>query len=101
MANSADRLVWPQEGVSRVPYRVFSDPDIFRDEQARIFHGAAWNFVGLEIEVPEKGDFRTHYVGDTPVILTRDHDGGSMSWSTAAPTRGTWSAPGFAAMSSG
>jgi hypothetical protein len=32
-------LRWPAEGNTRVPYRVFSDPEIYRGELARIFLG--------------------------------------------------------------
>ena len=28
-----DPFMWPDEGVSRVPYRVYNDPEIYRAEQ--------------------------------------------------------------------
>ena len=65
-------LEWPEAGVSRVPYRVYADPEIYAEEQRRVFRGPTWNFVGMEIEVPKPGDFRTIYVGATPVIVVRD-----------------------------
>ncbi|MCL6442430.1 MAG: aromatic ring-hydroxylating dioxygenase subunit alpha [Alicyclobacillus sp.] len=68
-------LSWPTEGVTRVPYRVFLDPDIYELEQERIYRGPTWNFVGLEIEIPNPGDFKTNFVGDTPIVLTRDAEG--------------------------
>src|SRR5262249_34683670 len=42
----------------------------------RIFHGPAWNYLCLEAELPEPASYRTTQVGDTPVIVTRDKDGG-------------------------
>ncbi len=69
------RLIWPDEGVSRVPYRVYADPEIYAEEQRRIFRGPVWNFLCLEVEVPASGDFRTTFVGDTPVLVTRNRAG--------------------------
>ena len=69
-------FAWPREGVSRVPYRVYSDPDIYQEEQTRIFRGATWNFLGMEQEIPEQGDYKTVQVGDTPVVVVRDENGG-------------------------
>jgi anthranilate 1,2-dioxygenase large subunit len=70
-----ESLRWPEEGVSRVPYRIFTDPEIHALEQQRIFRGPVWNFLCLEVEVPQPGDIRLATVGDTPVIVTRDGNG--------------------------
>lgn len=66
---------WPPEGVTRAPYRLFTDPEIYEQEQQRIFRGHAWNFLGLEVEIPNAGDCKTTSVGETPVLVTRDADG--------------------------
>jgi anthranilate 1,2-dioxygenase large subunit len=66
---------WPDEGVTRAPYRLFSDPEIYALEQDRIFHGAVWSFLCLEVEIPNPGDYRTTTVGETPVVVTRDREG--------------------------
>lgn len=55
-----------------VPYEVFLDPDIYRREQELIFRGRTWSFVALEAEIPNPGDIKTTFIGDTPVIVTRD-----------------------------
>ena len=68
-------LLWPEEGLRRVPYRVFKDPEIFELERERIFRGPTWNFLCLELDVPQRGDFRTTFVGDIPVVVTRDKEG--------------------------
>jgi len=68
-------LSWPSEGEARVPYKVFSDPKIYADEQERIFRGPVWHYLCLEIEVPASGDIRTGWIGDTPIIVTRDEEG--------------------------
>ena len=66
---------WPDEGVTRVPYRLYSDPDIYALEQERIFRGPIWNFLCLEIDIPDPGDFKTSFVGEIPVVVTRDQNG--------------------------
>jgi anthranilate 1,2-dioxygenase large subunit len=72
---SSEALHWPAEGVTRVPFRVFSDPEIYALEQQRIFRGPIWNFLCLEIEIPRPGDIRLASVGETPVVVTRDEQG--------------------------
>ena len=66
---------WPAEGVTRVPYWVYQDEDIYRQEQALIFRGATWNFVGLEAELPQPGDYKTTFIGEMPVVVSRDAKG--------------------------
>jgi phenylpropionate dioxygenase-like ring-hydroxylating dioxygenase large terminal subunit len=68
-------LTWPAEGVTRVPYQVFFDPMIYELEQERLFRGPVWNYVGLEAELPNPGDFKATLVGDTPIVVTRDQEG--------------------------
>ena len=48
------------------------DQALYDLEQERIFRGDAWHWVGLEAETPHVGDFKTNYIGDTPVVLIRD-----------------------------
>ncbi|MBP8149901.1 MAG: hypothetical protein KAY21_09310 [Limnohabitans sp.] len=50
---------WPAEGYTRAPYWVYTDPDIYAQEQVKIFRGKTWNYLGLEAEVPEVGSFTT------------------------------------------
>ena len=66
---------WPENSLARVPYWVYQDPDNYTREQRRIFEGATWNFVCLETDIPEKGDYRTNQVGGMPVIVVRAADG--------------------------
>jgi hypothetical protein len=68
------RHAWP-EGVTRVPYFVYEDADLYEDEQRLIFRGPVWNYLGLEIEIPTAGDYITSRVGDTAVIVLRRRDG--------------------------
>src|SRR5579884_1782781 len=67
--------IWPACDYSRVPYRLYHDPDLYRTEQERIFQGPVWNYLALDAEIPNPGDFRATYVGDTPVVVNRDDAG--------------------------
>ncbi len=58
-----------------VPYATFTERSYYDAEQAQIFRGPTWNFVALEAELPQAGDFKTTSIGETPVIVTRDRDG--------------------------
>ncbi|BBQ03519.1 aromatic oxygenase (plasmid) [Burkholderia sp. SFA1] len=88
--NSAPRahVRWPDEGLTRVPYTVFQSKAVYADEQDKIFRGANWNFLCLEIEVPNPGDFRSTFVGDTPVVVTRDEDGELYAFENRCAHRG-------------
>jgi phenylpropionate dioxygenase-like ring-hydroxylating dioxygenase large terminal subunit len=68
-------LRWPAEGLSRIPDWVYTSEEIYRRESERIFHGPTWNFVALEVELPEPGSFKRSFVGPTPVVVTRDREG--------------------------
>ena len=65
---------WPP-GLTRVPYWVYRDPEVARNEQARVFEGPAWHYLCLEIDVPEIGDYRTTMMGAMPVVVVRAGDG--------------------------
>jgi anthranilate 1,2-dioxygenase large subunit len=68
-------VTWPQEGNARVPYRMFSDPEIYRAETERLFLGRTWQYLALADELPEPGDYKTTFLGETPIIVTRGEDG--------------------------
>ena len=75
MMEQQPALQWPAEGNARVPYRVFSDPEVYREELARIFLGPTWQFLTLAGELPNPGDYLTTFLGEAPIIVTRGHDG--------------------------
>src|SRR3954464_13311810 len=83
-----DAAIWPRLDYSRVPYRLYHDPEAYRREQERIFRGPTWNFLGLEAETPNNGDFRRTYVGDTPVIVNRDANGAVHAFVNRCAHRG-------------
>ena len=66
---------WPAEGLTRVPYWIYSDRALYAEEQARLFRGDTWTFLCLEAELPALNTFRAADLGDMLVMVTRDADG--------------------------
>jgi choline monooxygenase len=56
-----------------LPYSWYTDPEILRREQERIF-GTAWQYVGHLGQLSAPGYFAAA-VGRTPIVVTRDRDG--------------------------
>ena len=69
---AAAELAQPDEG--RVHRRLYCDVQIHRLELERIF-SRCWLFIGHESQIPEPGDFVTTWMGEDPVIMTRDTTG--------------------------
>jgi len=67
--------MWDTNDISKVPYSVFTDKNLFRQEFESIFKGPTWNFVGLEAELANPHDYKTTTIGATPVVASRDKDG--------------------------
>jgi len=65
------RREWPADTTGRVPFWVYSDPEIYRQELDRIWYGPHWLYCGLEAEIPTVGDFKTTTLGERPVIVIR------------------------------
>jgi anthranilate 1,2-dioxygenase large subunit len=90
--SSAERrysnVVFPRSDGSRVPYKVFNSPSVYALEQEKIFRGETWSFLGLEAEIPRPGDFKSTYIGDTPVVMTRVDDGSLAAWVNRCAHRG-------------
>jgi anthranilate 1,2-dioxygenase large subunit/terephthalate 1,2-dioxygenase oxygenase component alpha subunit len=79
--------LWPP-GLTRVPFRVYQSPELARQEQARVFQGATWNFLCLEADIPATGDFRTSFVGGMPVIVVRGEAGAVHAFENRCAHRG-------------
>lgn len=58
----------------RVHRRVYTDPEVFEAEMARIF-GRAWLYVGHESQAARPGDFFATRLGTQPVVMVRHDDG--------------------------
>lgn len=65
---------WVSEDGSLVDRRVFSDEEIYRQEQKKIFN-KSWLFLCHDSQIKKPGDFFTSYMGEEPVIVSRHTDG--------------------------
>ena len=79
---------WPAEGATRVPYWVYQDQDVYAEEQRRIFHGPTWSYLCLEAEIAEPQSFVTTFVGEMPVVVTRDATGKLNAFENRCAHRG-------------
>src|SRR5918995_1180101 len=80
--------IWPEESLARVPYWVYQDEANYKREMERLFEAATWNFVCLEADIPDKGDYRTNHVGIMPVIAVRGADGSINCFENRCSHRG-------------
>jgi phenylpropionate dioxygenase-like ring-hydroxylating dioxygenase large terminal subunit len=87
LAPPAGRPVWPA-GLTRVPFRVYQDPDLLRAEQEKVFEGPVWNYLCLEVEIANPGDWRATIVGQMPVVVARDADGVIAAFENRCAHRG-------------
>jgi salicylate 5-hydroxylase large subunit len=79
---------WPDEGVTRIPYWVYSDPELYAREQQRVFGGPFWSYVALACEVPAAGDFISTWIGEQPVVVVRQPDGSVRAFLNRCAHRG-------------
>jgi salicylate 5-hydroxylase large subunit len=66
---------WEGDGTSRIPFLAYTSDDIYRKELERFFYNGHWCYVGLEVEIPNPGDFKRTVVGERSVIMVREKDG--------------------------
>ena len=78
---------WPA-GLTRIPYWVYTEQDVLAAEQKRIFEGPVWNFLSLEIDLPNVGDYRTTFIGTMPVVVARAEDGKLCAFENRCAHRG-------------
>jgi phenylpropionate dioxygenase-like ring-hydroxylating dioxygenase large terminal subunit len=88
MPGSTPHGPWPGDSLARVPYWVYQDEANYKREMQRLFEAATWNFVCLEADIPNKGDYRTNQVGAMPVIVVRGADGSINCFENRCAHRG-------------
>jgi anthranilate 1,2-dioxygenase large subunit/terephthalate 1,2-dioxygenase oxygenase component alpha subunit len=86
--DTAPAHAWPDEGLTRIPYWVYSDEAIRRQEQQRVYHGETWNYLCLEADLAQPGDYVSTFVGETPVVAVRAEDGELYAFENRCAHRG-------------
>ena len=88
MTTADVRHDWPGSTLARVPYWVYQDEANYRAELRRIFEGPVWNYVCLESDVARRGEYRTTFVGEMPVIVVRGENGAIHAFENRCAHRG-------------
>jgi phenylpropionate dioxygenase-like ring-hydroxylating dioxygenase large terminal subunit len=85
---SEQPVFWARPGLTRVPFAVYSDAALAQREQRELFHGPVWNYLCLDVELPQPGSYRTTFIGETPVVVVRDGDGEVYGFENRCAHRG-------------
>lgn len=83
----AARAAWIGD-VTRVPYWVYRDEALLKTEQEQVFEGRVWNFLCLESEIANAGDWRATVLGQMPVVVVRDTGGSITAFENRCAHRG-------------
>lgn len=81
-------IEWGPSDLTRVPYAAYRDEGLYAKEQKRIFRAGTWNYLCLDSEIPQPGDYRTTFVGDAPVVVVRDEDDDIYAFENRCSHRG-------------
>lgn len=82
------RAAWPKEGWTRVPFWIYTDPEIYQRELEIFFYGPSWNYVALDCEIPEVGNFKRSWIGERQVVVVRGQEGAIHVWENRCAHRG-------------
>ena len=85
-----DAAIWSTLDYSRVPYRLYHDPELYAREQEAIFRGPVWNYLALDAEIPNPAisalpGSATHQSSSTVTVTAS-----SRRSLTAAPIAAPW-----------
>ena len=78
---------WPK-GITQVPFQVYQSPEILQQEQRLLFEGPVWNYLCIETDIPNAGDWRTTFVGRMPVVVVRTEAGDIAAFENRCLHRG-------------
>src|SRR5437588_3781510 len=77
-----------QQGQRTLPGRYYTSPEIYAEEQERIF-AARWICVGRAAEIPAAGDYVLRTIAGESVIVVRGRDGALRAFYNVCRHRGT------------
>uniref|UniRef100_UPI002458E4C1 aromatic ring-hydroxylating oxygenase subunit alpha n=1 Tax=Nocardia farcinica TaxID=37329 RepID=UPI002458E4C1 len=72
-----------------LPKEIFSDELVYRQELERIFYGPYWHPVAHRAELPEANSFKTTWLGEIPVIVSRGAQDRIRAFVNTCTHRGT------------
>ncbi|TAL76054.1 MAG: Rieske (2Fe-2S) protein [Burkholderiaceae bacterium] len=78
---------WERDS-TEIPYWIYQDENVLKQEQEKIYQGPVWNYLCLEVEIPNAGDYRTTFVGAMPVVVARNTDGEIYAFENRCAHRG-------------
>ncbi len=81
-------IAWARDDGTRVPFEVFNDRALYELELDRIFTGPHWQYLALEQEIAEPGDYATTYLGERRVVVARALDGRIHAFENRCAHRG-------------
>jgi anthranilate 1,2-dioxygenase large subunit len=81
-------IAWPSNGISEVPFRLYTDATQYQREQERLFKGPTWNYLCLAVELAKAGDYVATTIGETAVIVVRDAAGAINAFVNRCAHRG-------------
>lgn len=67
--------------------RIYCDQDLYERELEQVF-GRSWLFLAHRSQIPKAGDFFTTYMGEDPVIVSRQKDGKVVAFLNQCRHRG-------------
>lgn len=84
---SQDPKSWVDMEQGLINRRIFSDPDIYEQEQEKIF-ARCWLYLGHTSQLQNPNDFFTTYMGEEPIVVTKNVQGKIAAFINSCRHRG-------------
>jgi phenylpropionate dioxygenase-like ring-hydroxylating dioxygenase large terminal subunit len=87
-----DLVVFPAKP-NAIPKMLYESAEIYQLEMERLFYGPHWHPVAHLGEIPKAGDYKTFFIGEVPILITRQENGEVGVFHNACTHRGTLLVP--------